>query len=128
MSVTSKINERLWFFNEGTHTILWCDYSKSGEDQMINLFEKAFEASKTVGSPVKILANFKSTPKSPRLTKRMRESGKWFKQNGVDIKIGIIGVDSPFTRVVMNATMTISRVSNVKLFEEKQDGLDWLIE
>ncbi len=121
-----KINDRLFFFDYQGEDIMWCDYSKSGEDQMIELFDKAFETSKTVGSSVKILANFKSTPKSPTLTKRMRENGKWFKQNGVEVKIGIIGVDNSFNRVVINTSITISRIKNIRLFENKEEALKWL--
>ncbi len=123
---TLKISERLYFFNNGGESIMWCDYSKSGEDQMIALFDRAFEASKTAGTSVKILSNFKSTPKSPRLTKRMRESGKWFRQNGINIRIAVVGMDNAFTRIVMNTTMTISRVKNLRLFEEKEEALKWL--
>lgn len=124
--ITYKVNDRLWFFNEGSENIMWCDYSKSGEDQMIALFDQAFEMSQTLGSSVKILANFKSTPKSQKLTKKMRESGKWFKQAGVDVKIAVLGIDNTFTRVVINTTMTISRVKNMKLFENNDEALKWL--
>ncbi|MEP0985390.1 hypothetical protein [Ekhidna sp.] len=125
-NITYKVNDRLWFFNEGANNIMWCDYSKSGEDQMLTLFDQAFEISQNSGSSVKILANFKSTPKSQKLTKRMRESGKWFKQSGVDVKIAVLGFDNTFTRIVMNTTMTISRVKNLKLFENREDALGWL--
>ncbi|WP_420316543.1 hypothetical protein [Ekhidna sp.] len=125
-NITLKVNDRLWFFQERSQNIMWCDYSKSGEDQMISLFNQAFDISKTAGSSVKILANFKSTPRSSKLTRQMRESGKWFNKEGIDVKIAVIGVDSVFTRVVINTTMTISRIKSLKLFESKDDALTWL--
>lgn len=126
--INLKVNDRLWFFNEDAHNIMWCDYSSSSEDEMITLFNEAFEITKTAGSSIKVLANFRSTPRSPRLTKLMRESGKWYKQAGVDVKIGVVGINSPFTKVVMNATMAISRVKNLRLFEDREDALGWLTE
>lgn len=121
----SKINDRIWFFKHNGHKIMWTDFSKSGPEQMITLFEQAFEANRNE-SPLKVLANFKSTPRCPELTKKIRESGKWFHKQGVDVKVAVIGVDNVFTSVVINTIMTISRLKKIRLFENGEAALKWL--
>ena len=57
------MNNRLSFFEHKGSKILWCDYSKSGEEQMISLLEQAVDLGKTAGAELNILSDFKSTPK-----------------------------------------------------------------
>lgn len=124
---TLTLEQRLHFINHKNHKIMWCDYSKSSEKEMIDLLEKAVELGRTVGNRLNILANFKSTPKCPEFNKKLKAYGKSYHQDGVDVQVAILGIDSPLKRVVVNATMAITRIKNVKLFENKADAIQWLI-
>ncbi len=125
-SINKKINERLYFIDHQGSDVLYCDFSKSGENEMIELVEIAFEKAKKAGPSVSVLSNFRSTPRSPNFVKKMREGGKWFNQNNVQVKIGVVGVDNSLTKVIMSVTMTITRVRNMKLFESEEAALNWL--
>ncbi len=123
---TLTLEQRLHFITHNNHKILWCDYSRSGESEMIELLRKAVELGKTSGSSLKILTDFSSTPKCPEFNKLLKGYGKEFHNDGVDVKVAILGIDSPLKRVVVNATMVITRIKNVKLFENREEALDWL--
>ena len=120
------MNERLNFFDHAGHKIMWCDYSKLSEEQMIALLEEAVVFAKEAGDQLNILTNFKSTPKSPEFSKRLKVHGKSYHKAGVDVKVAILGIDSPLKRVVVNTTMVITRIKNVRLFETKEEALKWL--
>ncbi len=124
MTLTQE--QRLHFFDHKDHKIMWCDYSKSGETEMIELLRKAVELGKTAGDNLNILTDFKSTPKCPEFNKLLKGYGKEFHQNGVEVKIAILGIDSQLKRVIVNATMVITRIKNMKLFENKDDAIEWL--
>ncbi len=126
MSETLTTSQRLHFFDHEGRKVLWCDYSRSGEEQMLRLLEQAVDLAKKVESELNILTNFKSTPKCPEFNKRLKAYGKEFHQAGIDVKVAILGIDSPLKRVVVNATMAITRIKNVKLFEHKEEALKWL--
>ena len=127
MITTTAIQaQRLHFFSHNNHKIMWCDYSKSGEQEMIVLLRKAVELGKTAGNTLTILTDFSSTPKCPEFNKLLKGYGKEFHQSGVDIRVAILGIDSPLKRVVVNATMAITRIKNVKLFENRNTALAWL--
>ncbi|MEP0985391.1 hypothetical protein [Ekhidna sp.] len=119
--------ERLHFIEHQNHKIMWCDYSRSSEQEMIGLLEKAVILGRTTGNRLNILSNFKSTPKCPDFNKKLKAHGKFFHQEGIDVRVAILGIDSPLKRVVVNATMAITRIKNVKLFENKDDAMKWLI-
>lgn len=123
---TLTLEQRLHFFSQDAHKIMWCDYSKSSEQEMISLLRKAVELGKTAGATLNIMADFSSTPKCPEFNKLLKGYGRDFHNDGVAVRVAILGIDSPLKRVVVNATMTITRIKNVKLFENKQDALAWL--
>lgn len=93
---------------------------------MIDLLRKAIELGKTAGETLNILTDFSSTPKCPEFNKLLKGYGKEFHQDGVLVRVAILGIDSPLKRVVVNATMAITRIRNVKLFENKDEALEWL--
>lgn len=127
LSENQATDQRLTFFDFHGKRTMWVDYSKSGEEQMIHLLEQAVDLGWTVGDELNILANFKSTPKCPEFNRRLKAHGKKFYHQGVVVKVAILGIDSPLKRVVVNATMAITRIKNVKLFEHKEDALNWII-
>ncbi|MEO9870284.1 hypothetical protein [Ekhidna sp.] len=128
LNLIQDMHDRLNFFNHAGHKIMWCDYSKSGEEQMIKLLEEAVVYGKTAGDHLNILADFKSTPKCPEFNKKLKAYGKSYHQSGIEVKAAILGIDSPLKRVVVNATMAITRIKNVRLFDSKEDALKWLVE
>ena len=127
MSEVLTTSQRLHFFDSGGRKILWCDYSKSGEEQMLRLLEQAVDLAKKVEVELNILTNFRSTPKCPEFNKRLKAYGKEFHQSGIHVKVAVLGIDSPLKRVVVNATMAITRIRNVKLFEGRDEAIAWLI-
>ncbi len=126
ITATLTLEQRLHFFSHGGHKIMWCNYSKSSEQEMITLLRKAVELGKTSGDTLNILSDFSSTPKCPEFNKLLKGYGKEFHQDGVAVKVAILGIDSPLKRVVVNATMAITRIKNVKLFENREEALIWL--
>lgn len=126
ISITLTKEERLYFIDFNGKKILWCDYSKSGEQEMISLLRKAVELGKTAGDELNILADFSSTPKCSEFNKLLKGYGKEFHQNGVAVKVAILGIDSQLKRVVVNATMAITRIKNVKLFDNRMEAKKWL--
>lgn len=125
-TLTLTLEQRLHFFTHNGHKVMWCDYSKSGEPEMISLLRKAVELGQTAGESLNILTDFSSTPKCPEFNKLLKGYGKEFHQNGVLVRVAILGIDSPLKRVVVNATMAITRIKNVKLFENREEALEWL--
>lgn len=124
---TLTTNQRLIFFEHHGKKIMWCDYSKSSEERMLNLLEQAVDLGMTAGEELNILTNFQSTPKCPEFNRKLKAHGKTFHQSGVAVKVAILGIDSPLKRVVVNATMAITRIRNVKLFERREEAIAWLI-
>ena len=118
--------QRLHFFNHRGHKVMWCDYSRSGESEMIDILREAVELGKTAGTSLNILTDFSSTPKCPEFNKLLKGYGKEFHQSGTKVKVAVLGIDSPLKRVVVNATMAITRIKNVKLFENREEALIWL--
>ena len=123
---TARVSDRLYFFDSGNERIMWVDYSKSSPEAMISLLEKASDFGKESGEKLNILANFKSTPQSAKFNKKLKEHGKLYYKSGIKVKVAVLGIDSSLKRVVVNATMVITRIKNVKLFESKQDAIKWL--
>ncbi|MEO9485729.1 MAG: hypothetical protein ABJG47_19895 [Ekhidna sp.] len=126
VNITLTKEERLYFIDYNDKKILWCDYSKSGEREMIQLLRKAVELGKTVGDNLNILTDFSSTPRCPEFNKLLKGYGKEFHQGGVAVKVAILGIDSPLKRVVVNGTMVITRIKNVKLFDNRMEAKNWL--
>lgn len=127
ITTTLTLEQRLHFFSHSGHKIMWCDYSKSGEPEMISLLRKAVDLGKTSGDTLNILTDFNSTPKCPEFNKLLKGYGKQFHLDGVAVRVAILGIDSPLKRVVVNATMAITRIKNVKLFENRESAINWLI-
>ena len=123
---TPSADQRLHFFTHIDQRVMWCDYSKSSEKEMIVLLRKAVELGKTAGDKLNILTDFSSTPKCPEFNKLLKMYGKEFHHDGVAVRVAILGIDSPLKRVVVNATMAITRIKNVKLFENRDAALVWL--
>ena len=94
---------------------------------MLRLLEQAVDLAKKVEAELNILTNFRSTPKCPEFNKRLKAYGKEFHQSGINVKVAVLGIDSPLKRVVVNATMAITRIRNVKLFEGRDEAIAWLI-
>ncbi|MEP1034815.1 hypothetical protein [Ekhidna sp.] len=128
MTTTTLTHEqRLHFFDHNNHKIMWCDYSKSSEQEMISLLIKAVNLGKTSGNKLNILSDFSSTPKCPEFNKLLKGYGKEFYEDSVSVRVAILGIDSTLKRVVVNATMAITRIKNVKLFETRENAIEWLI-
>ena len=119
--------ERVSFMEYQGIRILFVDFSKSSAQMMIDTMNEAAELGKRQGDSLNLMANFKSTPKSPEFNKRLKEIGKEYKQLGIDVKLAALGIDSPFKRVVVNATIIVTKLKNVKLFESKEKALHWFV-
>ena len=120
------MSHRLNYFDHSGVQILWCDYSRLSEAEMIFLLNSASNMGKKSGSSLNILADFSETPMSKEFNEKLKEAGKSYSQSGVNVKVAVLGIDSTFKRVIVNTTMVITRIRNVKLFENKQDALGWL--
>lgn len=94
---------------------------------MIALLHKAVVLGRTAGNRLNILSDFSKTPKSTAFNTDLKKFGKEFYKAGVDVQVAVLGIDSTLKRVIVNATMAITRLKNVKLFESKDDAMDWLI-
>lgn len=127
MATEILTKERVSFIDHQGIKILSVDFSKSSGELMIKTMNQAAELGKASGENVNIVADFKSTPKSPEFNKRLKEIGKEYKSFGIEVKLAALGIDSPFKRVVVNATIIVTRLKNVKLFETREDALDWMI-
>jgi hypothetical protein len=106
---------------------MWCDYSALNEEDMIDLLHQAVELGKTAGSRLNILSDFTKTPKSQQFNTDLKKFGKEYHKAGIRVKVAVLGIDSTLKRVIVNATMVITRINNVKLFEHKEEAMDWLV-
>lgn len=120
------INQRLYSFKHKGTKIIWCDFSKSGPEQMIELLKKAASFGLNEVGEVNFLVNFKSTPKSPEFSRLIKEYGKQYKLERIDVKVAALGIDSQLKRVIANATIAITKVKGIKVVETKEQALDWL--
>lgn len=121
------MSERLFFIYHNAHKVLWCDYSRLNPDGMISLLEEASSIGMKEDGKLNILADFSKTPQSKDFNIRIKLRGKEYYQAGIDVKVAVLGIDSPLKRVIVNGTMAISRIKNVKLFEAKDSAMNWLL-
>jgi len=118
--------DRLKFFNEGGANILWCDYSRLPESEMIELLIEAAKLGRQSGKRLLILADFAKTPKSKAFNERIKQEGKAYYKDGIDVQVAVLGIDSGLKRVIVNTTMIVTKIKNVKLFENREDAIKWL--
>ena len=126
MAIETLTKERVSFIDYRGTKILLVDFSKSSGELMIETMNHAAELGKRLDGNVNIVANFKSTPKSTEFNKRLKEIGKEYKSLEIDVKLAALGIDSTFKRVVVNATIIVTKLKNVKLFETKAQALEWI--
>ena len=120
------MNERLNYFNHAGQKIMWCDYGKFSEEKMIALLEEAVVLGKAAGKNLNILTNFKSIPRCPAFNRKLKDHGKSYYKAGVKVRVAVLGIDNPLKRLALKATMAITRIRNVKLFENREEALKWL--
>jgi len=118
------LNERVSFKEHKGLKILFVDFSKSSGELMIETMTHAAEMGRN-GTSLNMIANFRSTPKNAEFNKRLKEFGKEYNRLGIAVKLAVLGIDSPFKRIVVNATMIVTKMKNVKLFESQEQALEW---
>ena len=108
--------------------VMWVDFSKLPEDQMIELVIEASKYGRNFGDKLYILADFNKTPKSKTFNEQLKVEGKSYHKDGIDVKVAALGINSNLKRVIVNTTMIVTRIKNVKLFQDKETALKWLSE
>ena len=107
-------------------SILFVDYSRLTEEEMIRTLDKASE----IGfgeENLLILADFTKTRHSKQFNQRIKQHGLKYSKHGKSPKIAVLGIDSVLKRVIMNATMAVTKIRNVKLFDTREKALNWLV-
>lgn len=121
------MTDRLFFIEHHGHKIMWCDYSRLSPGSMISLLEEASALGMKEGKELNILADFSKTPQSKEFNALIKQRGKAYYKAGIDVKVAVLGIDSPLKRVIVNGTMAISKIRNVKLFQGKETAMNWLV-
>ncbi len=120
------MRKQIRFETYRSNEILHVDYSGLTENEMILTLDQAAAVGINKESLL-ILADFSQTRHSKKFNQKIKEHGLNYSKKGKDPKIAVLGIDSLLKRVIMNATMAVTRISNVRLFETKDRALDWLI-
>lgn len=107
-------------------TILFVDYSGLSEADMIRTLDRAAEIGYNEND-LRILADFSKTRHSKMFNQKIKQHGSDYSKRGKDPRIAVLGIDSVLKRVIMNATMAVTRIRNVRLFETRERALGWLI-
>lgn len=108
------------------HSILFVDYSGLTEEDMISTLDYAAGVGIDKDN-LKILADFSNTRHSKEFNRKIKLHGANYHRKGRDPKIAVLGIDSLLKRIIMNATMAVTRIKNVRLFESQDQALNWLI-
>ena len=107
-------------------SILYVDYSGLTEEAMIRTLDEAAAMGHDQDN-LRILADFSRTKHSKSFNQKIKQHGMDYSRRGQDPKIAVLGIDSLLKRIIMNATMTVTKIRNVKLFESRAKAMDWLI-
>lgn len=107
-------------------SVMHVDYSGLSEEAMIQTLDEAAELGLSKKN-LRILADFTRTKHSQKFNQKIKQHGLKYSKQGKDPKIAVLGIDSVLKRVIMNATMAVTRIRNVRLFETRERALDWLI-
>ncbi|MDW3196713.1 MAG: hypothetical protein R8G66_30325 [Cytophagales bacterium] len=108
------------------HAILCVNYSGLSETDMIQTLDQA-AAIGMKENDLCILADFSKTRHSKLFNQKIKQHGLEYSKKGNDPRIAVLGIDSVLKRVIMNATMAVTRIRNVRLFETRERALGWLI-
>ncbi len=106
-------------------TVMYVDYSGLSEEEMIRTLDQAAELGLDK-KDLRILADFTRTKHSQQFNQKIKQHGLKYSKQGKDPKIAVLGIDSVLKRVIMNATMAVTRIRNVRLFETRERALHWL--
>lgn len=107
-------------------SVLYVDYSGLSEEDMIQTLDEAAEIGLSIKN-LRILADFSRTKYSKKFNQQIKQHGIDYSKKGNDPRIAVLGIDSVLKRVIMNATIAVTRIRNVKLFETRDRALNWLV-
>ncbi len=126
LRLNATMTDRLKIFHHAGVSVMWCDYSRLDEKEMLDLLDQAAKLGKTMGRQVCILADFAKTPRNKAFNEGIKYHGKDYYKSGYDVKVAVLGIDSTLKRIIVNTTMIVTKIKNVKLFEHKEEALTWL--
>lgn len=93
---------------------------------MIELLVKASNLGRKSGDRLLILADFSKTPKSKAFNEGIKREGKAYYKAGIEVQVAVLGIDSSLKRLIVNTTMIVTKIKNVKLFDNREEAIKWL--